>query len=46
MTATAAPAVIRQWARRQGIEVGDRGRLAPEVIAADLPARGAAPGRP
>jgi hypothetical protein len=27
-------AVIRQWAREQGIAVGDRGRLAPAVLAA------------
>lgn len=26
--------VIRQWAKGSGIEIGDRGRLSPEVVAA------------
>lgn len=32
-------AVIRQWARRNGHEVGDRGRIATDVINAYLVAR-------
>jgi hypothetical protein len=34
MTASTSPAVIRQWARDQGIVVGDRGRLPPAVVTA------------
>jgi hypothetical protein len=34
MTANASTAVIRQWARQQGLAVGDRGRLAPAVLEA------------
>lgn len=34
MASNAPTAVIRQWAREQGLAVGDRGRLAPEVLAA------------
>jgi hypothetical protein len=34
MRSDASTAVIRQWAREQGLEVGDRGRLAPAVLAA------------
>ncbi len=34
MTSNASTAVIRQWARERGIAVGDRGRLAPAVLAA------------
>jgi hypothetical protein len=34
MRSNASTAVIRQWARQQGIAVGDRGRLAPAVLAA------------
>ncbi len=34
MSSNASTAVIRQWARQQGIAVGDRGRLAPAVLAA------------
>jgi hypothetical protein len=34
MTGTVAPAMIRQWARQRGLAVGDRGRLAPDVVAA------------
>lgn len=34
MSSRASTAVIRQWARQQGIAVGDRGRLAPAVLAA------------
>ncbi len=34
MRSNASTAVIRQWAREQGIAVGDRGRLAPAVLAA------------
>ena len=34
MTTFASPAVIRQWARDNGIAVGDRGRLNPDVVAA------------
>lgn len=32
MTANASTAVIRQWARAQGMAVGDRGRLSPQVL--------------
>ena len=34
MTTTASPAVIRQWARAEGLSVGDRGRLSPDILAA------------
>ncbi len=34
MNSDASTAVIRQWARERGIAVGDRGRLAPAVLAA------------
>jgi hypothetical protein len=34
MTPSAAPSVIRAWARQQGIAVGGRGRLAPAILAA------------
>jgi hypothetical protein len=34
MRANASTAVIRQWARQQGLAVGDRGRLAPAVLEA------------
>lgn len=34
MATTAAPAGIRQRARDNGIAVGDRGRLGPDVVAA------------
>jgi hypothetical protein len=32
MTTNSSTAVIRQWARDQGMAVGDRGRLSPEVL--------------
>ena len=32
MTATASTAVIRQWARDNGLVVGDRGRLSPQLL--------------
>ena len=32
MTANASTAFIRQWARAQGMTVGDRGRLSPQVL--------------
>ena len=34
MTVAASTSMIRQWARTQGMTVGDRGRLSPEVLAA------------
>ena len=34
MTAPASTAVIRQWARDNGLTVGDRGRLSPQLLAA------------
>lgn len=35
MTVTTSTSVIRQWARAQGLTVGDRGRLSPQVLDAD-----------
>lgn len=35
--------VVRQWARSKGMEVGERGRLSPEVLAAYAAAHGGAP---
>ena len=32
MTAATSTSVIRQWARVQGLTVGDRGRLSPQVL--------------
>lgn len=32
MTAPASTAVIRQWARDNGLPVGDRGRLSPQLL--------------
>ena len=34
MTVAASPSEIRQWARTQGMTVGNRGRLSPETVAA------------
>src|SRR5688572_26098339 len=34
MTATASAAVIRQWARDNGLRVGERGRLSPQLLTA------------
>ena len=34
MTAPTSTAVIRQWARDNGLPVGDRGRLSPELLIA------------
>lgn len=34
MTASASTAVIRQWARDNGLTVGERGRLSPQLLAA------------
>jgi len=34
MTAAATAAEIRHWARTQGMTVGDRGRLSPEILTA------------
>ena len=34
MTAHVSPAVIRQWARNNGLTVGERGRLSPQIRAA------------
>lgn len=34
MTTTASSAMIRQWARDNGLPVGDRGRLSPEILTA------------
>ena len=34
MTAPASTAVIRQWARDNGLTVGDRGRLSPQLLSA------------
>lgn len=34
MTAPTSTAVIRQWARDNGLPVGDRGRLSPELLTA------------
>lgn len=34
-----APAVVRAWAREQGLKVSDRGKLRPEIVAAYLAAR-------
>lgn len=33
------PAVIREWARSEGLKVGDRGRLHPDVVAQYLAAQ-------
>jgi hypothetical protein len=33
---------VRQWARQKGLEVGERGRLSPEVLAAYSAAHGGA----
>ena len=32
MTVATSTSVIRQWARAQGLTVGDRGRLSPQVL--------------
>jgi hypothetical protein len=32
MTIATSTAVIRQWARAQGLTVGDRGRLSPQLL--------------
>lgn len=32
MTVATSTSVIRQWARTQGLTVGDRGRLSPQVL--------------
>ena len=32
MTTAASTSVIRHWARAQGLTVGDRGRLSPQVL--------------
>ena len=34
MTPPASTAVIRQWARDNGLSVGDRGRLSPQLLSA------------
>jgi ATP-dependent DNA helicase PIF1 len=34
MTAPTSTAVIRQWARDNGLPVGERGRLSPELLSA------------
>ena len=34
MTAPSSTAVIRQWARDNGLPVGDRGRLSPQLLSA------------
>ena len=34
MSKVASASVVRQWARDNGLKVGDRGRLAPEVYVA------------
>jgi hypothetical protein len=34
MTAPISTAVIRQWARDNGLPVGDRGRLSPQLLTA------------
>lgn len=34
MTVAASTAEIRHWARAQGMTVGDRGRLSPEILTA------------
>jgi hypothetical protein len=34
MTASPSTAVIRQWARDNGLPVGDRGRLSPQLLSA------------
>lgn len=32
MSAPTSPAVIRQWARDNGLPVGERGRLSPQLM--------------
>jgi ATP-dependent DNA helicase PIF1 len=47
MTAPISTAVIRQWARDNGLPVGDRGRLSPQLLtayASSGPAKPDAPG--
>ena len=34
MTTNSSTAVIRQWARDNGLPVGDRGRLSPQLLSA------------
>lgn len=43
MTAPTSTAVIRQWARDNGLPVGDRGRLSPELLSAYA---GSSPAKP
>lgn len=34
MTVAVSTSIIRQWARAQGLSVGDRGRLSPQLLEA------------
>lgn len=43
MTASTSTAVIRQWARDNGLPVGERGRLSPELTNAYVHSTAAAP---
>lgn len=42
MTAAASTSQIRHWARTQGMTVGDRGRLSPEILTAYAESQGSA----
>ena len=46
MTSAASTADIRHWARSQGIPVGDRGRLSPEIFTAYAASHGSPQERP
>jgi hypothetical protein len=43
---TPSTSQVRQWARDQGVPVGERGRLSPDLVAQYLAAHGAAGSRP
>ena len=46
MTAPTSTAVIRQWARDNGLPVGQRGRLSPELLSAYASSSPATPAPP
>lgn len=46
MTAPTSPAVIRQWARDNGLPVGERGRLSPQLLSAYASSSPATPAPP
>ena len=46
MTAPTSTAVIRQWARDNGLPVGERGRLSPELLSAYANSSRATPAPP